>query len=72
MKRPVPSLMESGHLNLKWSVGAVNAVLKMARGSLSDVEIAHRFTSAGFPAAPEEIAIICRNAGVTVRRREPA
>lgn len=65
----------TAHLNLRWTVADTDTIRKMALGGLTAEEIAWRFrmdrARHHFPTS-DEVASICADAGVHVRRREPA
>lgn len=60
----------SSHLNLKWSVADTDAILSMAARGISADQIARGFNKSGKNTSGREIADLCANAGVPVRRFE--
>lgn len=60
--------MTASHLNLKWSVADVDAVVKQARRGRTAAEICAQLKGTRLESTVGEIMRLCLNSGFSVRR----
>lgn len=59
---------ETRHLNLKWTVGDVDRLIRSARSGMSSDQIADELRDTSLASTPDEISSLLFGAGVFVKR----
>lgn len=60
---------ETRHLNLKWTVGDIDRICRMAKNGLTAVGICETLKGTSLESTPGEIVKLCFDAGQFVRTR---